>query len=349
MMRAFLRGHRLNHATRGQIIVLVAAAAVALVGMLGLAIDLGYSYAQKRATQNAADAAAIAGTRVVTQWSTTNPNVKAMQDVINVAKANSMGHSTQTISCYYVDDNNRPLASCISDVPDGATGVTVKVSETHSTFFIQVIPGAPDTVSTSAVATAHAQIVQVDGSGAPFIMCGADAKLADGTGSLPIMIKNGSTYTLNENAIGKTFIVHGPQIDDCGLSSDSYKGLADQGYNQGKALGDWFNGDTGDRAGPAREQVNGALGCQPTTQDPYDCVMYVPLATDNPPPEKKGNLRLFQVVDYAAFEVSSCGSNCHQATLLSKFLVETPSNLPSWTPGTWARGDDGIIAIRLTR
>ena len=44
----------------GQIIVIFALAAVAIIGMVGLVLDGGSTYAQRRGQQNAADLAAIA-------------------------------------------------------------------------------------------------------------------------------------------------------------------------------------------------------------------------------------------------------------------------------------------------
>jgi Flp pilus assembly protein TadG len=187
MMR-YLRSCRARlSVTHGQIIIFVAVVAVGMLGMLGLATDLGYTFAQKRSAQNAADAAALAGSRAVTQWSTTNTTVTALPVVQTIAKDNDMGQATQKITCFYVDDTNKDLADCSAKVPATATGVQVKVSETHSTFFIWIIPGAPKTVTTSASATAHAQTVQPDGSGAPFILCGASANMVGGGSEVTIL------------------------------------------------------------------------------------------------------------------------------------------------------------------
>lgn len=63
--------------------------------MIGLAIDLGCTFAEKRTVPNAADAGASAGTCVVTQWSTTNNMIKAQSDVSKIVEANTMGDSNQ--------------------------------------------------------------------------------------------------------------------------------------------------------------------------------------------------------------------------------------------------------------
>ena len=49
-----------NHSKRGQALILIALAAVALFGMVGLAVDGGRAFADRRRAQNAADAAALA-------------------------------------------------------------------------------------------------------------------------------------------------------------------------------------------------------------------------------------------------------------------------------------------------
>ena len=51
---------------RGQVLVIVAGALVALIAMVGLVIDGGYAWGQQRDTQNGADAAAKAETALKT-------------------------------------------------------------------------------------------------------------------------------------------------------------------------------------------------------------------------------------------------------------------------------------------
>lgn len=58
-----LRPHRT--AERGQVLVIVAVAMIALLGMAGLVTDGGLAWANRRAAQNVADTAALAGTRII--------------------------------------------------------------------------------------------------------------------------------------------------------------------------------------------------------------------------------------------------------------------------------------------
>src|SRR3954462_13614813 len=51
--------------TSGQVAIIVALSILVLMGIIGLAVDAGAAYAQRRAAQNSADATALAATRVM--------------------------------------------------------------------------------------------------------------------------------------------------------------------------------------------------------------------------------------------------------------------------------------------
>src|SRR5579871_3306522 len=48
---------------RGQTLVIIALLTTILIGILGLAVDVGYAYSERRQIQNAADASALNGAR----------------------------------------------------------------------------------------------------------------------------------------------------------------------------------------------------------------------------------------------------------------------------------------------
>ncbi len=173
---------RLRRASKGQIIIMVAALAVSMTAMIGLAVDLGVAFAERRTVQNAADSAALAGAHILATWNTSNPGLAANTDVAAMVSQNKMSATvSQTYDCYYVDDNDERVADCTAPVPSNATGVHISVTEKHDTYFIRIVPGAPKTVSTSASATAHVQAVTTGvGSDSPFILCGVDTNLVDG-------------------------------------------------------------------------------------------------------------------------------------------------------------------------
>ena len=68
----------------GQTLVIVAFALIALIGFLALAIDVGVLYAWRRDMQNAADAAALAGARVICDGGTRAQAEAAIEDYATV-------------------------------------------------------------------------------------------------------------------------------------------------------------------------------------------------------------------------------------------------------------------------
>src|SRR5687768_14935786 len=109
----------------GQILVMFAFLLVAMLGAVGLAVDLGVAFSQRRTMQSAADAGALAGARVVSKSSTANP-LSAQSEVIAMVTANQMSMGTITsLTCQYVNDDGGELGDCAAIVPAGATGVRV--------------------------------------------------------------------------------------------------------------------------------------------------------------------------------------------------------------------------------
>jgi Flp pilus assembly protein TadG len=333
-----------SKASKGQIIILAALFAVVLTGMVGLSIDVGYAFAEKRATQNAADAAALAGAHAVTEWSLTNAFQAADSDVATVVADNKMNSSTTlTYTCTYVDDSGQNQGACSAIVPATATGVHIVVHETHSTFFIRAVPFAPKTVSTSASATAHVQGVTTGiGGDSPFIVCGINTELDSG-GKISILlpVAGTSTYTINPLAYGKTFDLHSPHVADCGNQAEDWKGLSDPDSDFSKAIPGWFDSLNGDKAGPTRVRVNGINGCAAGTTDPNGCVLIVPIAS-------KAVNGEFYVETIGAFYVTQSHANAHVGVLLKDYDIQVIGS-GGWTGSNgWKVGDDGLIEVRLT-
>ena len=329
----------------GQILILFAFFLTAMVGVLALSVDLGVSFAERRTMQNAADAGALAGARIVAKSTSAVP-LSAQSDVTAVAGKNKMLiGAIDLISCNYVNDDDVSLGDCSGTVPAGATGVQVTVHETHSTFFIQAIPGGPKTSSTSATATAHVRMMKSPSDG-PFLPC-ANAALASKTSSTTaIVIKDSSgRWVINPAAIGVNFYIHGPQVQLCGLSDSSYKGIADQSANANRTLpagGAWFKYSTGTQAGPVSASVDGANGCV-AGQVIDKCVAFLPIVVSNPLPSK-ADLQ-FWAVAYAPFYITQPSSNEHDGVLLANYIVYG-NGQPS--TGGWFQGYTGPIVIRLT-
>src|SRR5262249_52740772 len=101
--------------SEGQAVVLAALAFVVLVGALGLALDGANAYNQRRNANNAADAAAMAGTRALLE---ANENSGDNSDVYLAIKGYLDTHlptssGTTTWDAYYIDGNGNQIGSAI--------------------------------------------------------------------------------------------------------------------------------------------------------------------------------------------------------------------------------------------
>ena len=334
-------------AHRGQIFVMFAIFAIAMMGMLGLAIDVGYAMAARRAAQGAADAGALAGARVIARYS--SGTTSAQSEVNTIVTSNSFGPLTPTLyNCEYIGNNWAVVGSCTSTVPSTAAGARVRTRIAFSTFFMRAIPGAPRNLIASGYAKARVEKADFVAQGAPFIICGkASWAVEDASGgtinkNIPILT---SDNAISDEAVGVTYRVHDPQLKnhdaaDCLAKGGRFKGLANQEANAGKTFPAWFNYDTGTKAGPTRAKVSGAEGCGADVADPYGCVMILPIATNDP--KETGNSKQLYVVGFAAFLVTSVDANSHNAKLLNNYII-------SGVDGTadWCRDCGGLVVIRL--
>jgi Flp pilus assembly protein TadG len=336
---------RRDGAHPAQIIIMFAVFATAMIGVLGLATDLGISFAGKRSMQNAADAAAYAGTRQVAKAAVTS-GVSAQTEVSSLISNNGFTFATSspTSTCVYVNDADTSVGSCSSTVPTTATGVKVTVSETHKTFFIRVIPGAPTTATTTATAIAHVEKPTLTGTG-PFIVCATDTVLYPATStSMNILNKVSGVWTINTAAVGKTFLIHGPQINKCGNNSSQFKGIADSTPNSTLSAPPekYFGYSTGNVASVSAT-VEGVQGC--TTTGPLDnCVAYLPVSVvdSSHPVISTTSSKQMWTIGFAAFLITEINSNSHSGKLLGNYIVKHSGSL-GWTPSYF-----GPITIKLT-
>jgi Flp pilus assembly protein TadG len=135
---------------RGQAIIVLALVMVGLLAFAALAIDGGNTFAEKRQTQNAGDAAALAGTRQIVlecarQGLNPGPNEANIRNkVAQMVAANSPG---ATVQVYYVDANGARLSQnevgTLGVVPCScagrASGLEVTVKSSSQTFLAGLI------------------------------------------------------------------------------------------------------------------------------------------------------------------------------------------------------------------
>jgi Flp pilus assembly protein TadG len=138
---------------RGQILVLFALALVAIVAVVGLILDGGATFAQRRGQQNAADMAALAGANdYLLNNSATTATARAKAVALQNGYADAVGAITVGVTI---------------DTTNGAA-VTVNISAPHQNNFASIVGMPTWTVSTTA--TALTGFPDTATGAAPFIM-----------------------------------------------------------------------------------------------------------------------------------------------------------------------------------
>ena len=133
----------LGRQERGQILALVAMLALVLIAFIGLVVDAGFLYAQRRQAQNAADQAALAGAHAMLDGA-----AQAEARAAAFEYADSNGYDNVTNNSVIV--NIPPLAG--EHVGD-ADYIEVIVEEQPTSFFIHVVVPGSSTVLARGVAT----------------------------------------------------------------------------------------------------------------------------------------------------------------------------------------------------
>lgn len=179
-----------REAASGQVIILFALSSLVLVGMLALAIDVGYMLAERRQTQAAADAGVMAAAHASLQNLTAN-QVEAAGEYYGAINAD-------------VDEGdvkvNQPPVSGEYAGDDGYIQVTI--TKDVQRFFLGAVYDGDWQVSASAVA-----LVQNEGLNAALLALDPDDGDINATGNAQITVEDGSIVSnYNIDATGNIFM-----------------------------------------------------------------------------------------------------------------------------------------------
>ncbi len=294
--RVFGRG--LRRGERGAALMLIALSMTAVVGTVGVIVDGGSAFAQRRQMQNAADSAALAGARALDRLAV---NAEAAIWSAVVASATANGADSSEITCRLATDVLADLGACpiagtgtATALRNTASAVKVTVGGSKDTAFIRVV-GIQDF---TARASATAQIQGLRAGNSPFAICAVGdtdpRSLGDGQ-TIPIILPDNS---MNPNALGVLYELQDPTSIGCG-QGNYFKGLTEDLTNDYPVPGPWdlANGDHGINVSTA--VVAGNTACRGAIS--LNCVILVPLCHAADPPvtdllycERFG---AFQVVD----------------------------------------------------
>lgn len=272
---------RRGRGDEGMTLIWVAIAFVVILMFAALAIDGGQAYQTHRQSQNAADAGAMAGNRVLTgirftQYSSTFTNLDIPQAVRQEALASGANNASNGIECYLISfpdssgnttrvstdmcANNTATAPTNAEV-NVAYGVEVKARRTVGTFFARSI-GSPSVAAQSAARAVSKALA--DNVKSPFIVCGVqDASHSGdlswaynmldptdhhvlGTSSSDttsaLVFKQGVNPGSWQNK-PKYYALQNSHVPQCGNESSTFKGKADGSVPGGQSIG------IGDNAG----------------------------------------------------------------------------------------------------
>jgi hypothetical protein len=284
--RLLARMRGLHEDERGVMSVIAAFSMLALIGMLALVVDLGYTYGQRRLAQNVADSGAMAGTKVIArhrQFSdqTDSGVLAAIKDV----SRKSSGLFTPQMTGVYVGADGAPFSPSVqvgslgaSPPPAAARGVRLAPSKSFPSMFAGVL--GTSTLSTGATATAVTKAVTglAPGLYAPYAIWGGE----DGHNCL-----SGNAYSggcIDENAIVN---YRCNNYESCNVHTGDERWLVTSNTFKGYLhLSGGFlvvNGESssdlqgGNSVGTAGEPLDALSDCYIKRGDPYYCTVVIPI------------------------------------------------------------------------
>ena len=146
---------RRGRGQRGQILVIMALAMIALIGGVALVIEAGNAYAHQRVAQNAADSVANSGATVLAQELGAR-GTKTDADVLAAMDAMAAANHLDSYTAYYTTVTGADTATAAqvggTTIPPDAQGVRVRGNQAFGTTFARAI--GMDQFTASADATA---------------------------------------------------------------------------------------------------------------------------------------------------------------------------------------------------
>jgi Flp pilus assembly protein TadG len=129
---------------RGQVLIMVALMMPVLLGMLGLVIDVGNAYAQRRFMQNAADASSLAAARYMALSRSSATDGGVMAALTPLLASNGGGTLAAPTGpnngAWYINLSGGTVGPVgTGGLPSGAAGVRVNATKTVPTYFARVL------------------------------------------------------------------------------------------------------------------------------------------------------------------------------------------------------------------
>jgi hypothetical protein len=206
-----------------QILAIFGLVLLGMLALVGLVLDGGNLYLQRRTAQAAADAGALAGARKLLYVTSALAVSQVATDVTTYATANKFGPSPSVPCAYFVDTtgaaisggaiiNDGTIASCPSTttaIPSTASGIHVRTHVAFNTYVAQVL--RIFSLTADGDATAQVGILTTyDAGQAPLIVCGGGAgNTLRISGASRYTVTTASDHTITAPSTLPTYAVSG--------------------------------------------------------------------------------------------------------------------------------------------
>jgi Flp pilus assembly protein TadG len=350
----------MKHRQPGQIMVLFALSLLGMSALMALILDGGTLYVQRRTAQNAADAAALAGSRAL-QQATARSSTAIASEICTYLLANSFGVQP-TATAYFVGTNGTTNVQTIALppdcagsrsnwIPDGASGVHVDVTIGPYPTYMAGVVGIRQ-LSAAAQGTAQVAGVRLTLSRAdltPLAGCGPDM-LLDGKNAAKnesILLGDGTqtAYTINPARYGHDYVLQGSQMSQntdasrCPTSNGaSWKGKIQTDGVQGAltlpALVPVDNGNGTIDAAIEAECSRTGQGVPSIQLPPPDaCLLLVPIAAPQNPAGQA------HIVLFGCFSMYDGGPGYEEWRGILHPVADCSYHPPYDVPWTWGMGN----------
>lgn len=323
------QSHMHRSGDRGVVVLFFAISVTAMLAVAALVLGGSVGYTAVRNAQTAADSAALAGASTIQShkrdWVAT-PAEDVLDTVRSVVEDN--GAVLEPGGCDLVAAEYAISRADIDVIADcsllgtlaesdfaAVAGVRVAVGDTRDVPFGAFVE--EQTITGKAVAAATIQ--PVSEGRAPFMVCTASTATGHPAQAVVPDASDPSGYSINTDAIGKEYLLHGTQIKvggrDCGNPSSDWRGLVAFGATfpipsaSPDSDLDWWAVKTGNSTGNLPRSLAGSgacrLGDQSVDSLAVGCRIAAPLC-----PKGNGASSGFRLycVKMAAFEITHNGS-----------------------------------------
>jgi hypothetical protein len=268
---------------RGQVIVLLAWGMVALITIVGLAIDGSYAYVQRRSAQNATDLASLAGANQIA-LALGGPTVlhdcdvrKSIDRVLAANGGQPIPRATYGTAAgpHYISGAAsivQPISyddACSAPIPTAtAVGVQVGATRQWHTFFLGLIGQSEWTASAVSNARTGYLASPPEGSLFPVALACANFVRSPDNGALPCESPPGTAGLLDMCPAGQTAIECGPvQLTDETNNMPGGKGWLGFGAGQ-HCSGSGLGQDPTYKCGPSQPELQIEIGHGGGADDP---------------------------------------------------------------------------------